>query len=60
MSEAKTKRVRPAYPAHVDKDIKSKGTQYANSVAEKGTVGHENAFYDYINGVLWGRNNPKK
>ena len=60
MSTEKKKRVRLPYPAHVEKDIAERAKAYADGIANKGTVGHENAFYDYINGAIWARNNSKR
>lgn len=53
------KRQRLPYPAHVSKDIRDRAAKYADHIAEKGTVGHENAFYDFLNGAIWGRQNNK-
>lgn len=47
------------YPAHVPKEVRDRAIKYADAMAQKGTVGHERAFYDFINGALWGRDNPK-
>lgn len=49
------KRQRMPYPAHTPKDIRVRASAYADHIANKGTVGHENAFYDFLNGAVWER-----
>ena len=49
------KRQRMPYPAHTPKDIRVRAAAYADHIANKGTVGHESAFYDFLNGAVWER-----